>query len=264
LHLATEQDRELGKDVVDLVGKGDLILRDMGYFSLGEFARIEARRAFWLSRLPVSVKACDEQGRSLETILRTTKANRIDCGMFTAGSLQPARLVAVRAAPEIARERRRKRREQARRNGKQPGKNALLRDGWHILITNVPADVMSAEELTTLYSARWQIEIIFRAWKQSGHLVQALARRSNPFHLQCLMYAALLQIILTLKVAGLLRRIHRQHQLSIEKIAKDLAAFILTLRRLLDFPAYDPDPRHLKMDKRSRKSLHQTAASCLG
>mgnify|MGYP002526233084 CR=1 FL=1 len=33
LHLATEQDRELGKDLVDLVKPFDLILRDMGYFS---------------------------------------------------------------------------------------------------------------------------------------------------------------------------------------------------------------------------------------
>jgi hypothetical protein len=264
LHLATEQDRELGKDVVDLVGENDLILRDMGYFSLGEFARIEAGGAFWLSRLPVSVKARDDNGRNLETMLRTTKANRIDCEMFIGDALHPTRLVAVRAAPEVARERRRKRREQARRNGRTPGKDVLLRDGWHILITNVSAEVMAADGLIKLYSARWQIEIVFRAWKQSGHLMEALARRSNPFHLQCLMYAALLLLILTLKVTSLLRRAHRQYQLSIEKIAKHLAAFILSLRCLFDFSAYDPDPRHLKMDKRSRKSLHQTTAPCLG
>ena len=113
-------------------------------------------------------------------------------------------------------------------------------------------------------SVRWQIEIIFRAWKQSGQLVKALARRSNPFHLQTLMYGAILLLILTMNTASLLRRRHSRYQLSIENIAQDLAAFIMTLVSLHCFADYNPDPRHIKMDKRPRKSLHQTAVSCLG
>ena len=263
LHLATEQDRQIGKDLVDLVKPFDLILRDMGYFSLGEFSRIESRDAFWLSRLPVSVKACDEKGRKLETILRTTRAKEIDGNMLIADVLHPARLIAVRAAPEVARERRRQRREQALQLGKQPSKDMLTRDGWHIIITNVPDALMKTPDLFSLYSARWQIEIVFRAWKQSGHLSKALARRSNPFHLQSLMYGAILLLILTMKTAALLRKIHARYALSIEKIAHNLAAFILSLVSLHRFAHYNPDPRHLQMDKRCRKSLHQTAVRCL-
>jgi hypothetical protein len=132
LHLATEQDREIGKDLVDLVKPFDLILRDMGYFSLGEFSRIESRDAFWLSRMPVSVKACNQDERKLETILRTTRAKEIDCNMLIAEFRHPARLIAVRAAPEVAKERRRQRREQALQLGKQPSKDMLTRDGWPV------------------------------------------------------------------------------------------------------------------------------------
>ena len=64
---------------------------------------------------------------------------------------------------------------------------------------------METSGIFSLYSVRWQIEIIFRAWKQSSQLVKALARRSNPFHLQCLMYGAVLLLILTMKIAALLR-----------------------------------------------------------
>ena len=170
LHLATAQDREIGKDLVDLVKGFDLVLRDMGYFGTAEFGRIESRDAFWLSRLPVSVKANDLEGRKLETILRTTKAKEIDCNMSIGDVCHPARLIAVRSTPEVARERRRQRREQARKVGKQ---------------------------------------------------------------------------------------------LSIENIAQDLAGFILTLVSIDRFADYNPDPRHLKMDKRSRKSLGQTATECL-
>ena len=263
LHLATEQDRELGKDLVDQVKPFDLILRDMGYFSIAEFARIESLDAYWLSRLPVSVKAHDLEGRKLETILRTTKAREIDCSMIIGDACHQARLIAVRAAPEMARERRRLRREQARQLRKQPDQDMLTRDGWHIVITNVCAALMKTSELFSLYSVRWQVEIIFRAWKQSGQLVKALARRSNQFHLQTLMYGAILLLILTMKTATLLRKLHPRYQLSIEKIAQNLAAFILTLVSMARFADYNPDPRHLKMDKRSRKSLCQTAVGCL-
>jgi hypothetical protein len=263
LHLATEQDRKIGKDLVDLVNPFDLILRDMGYFGLGEFSRIESLNAFWLSRLPVSVKACDEEGRKFETILRTTKAKEIDCDMSIGDARHPARLIAVRATPEVARERRRQRKEQARQLGKQADQDMLTRDGWHIIITNVPECLMNTEELRKLYSVRWQVEIIFRAWKQSGQLVKALARRSNLFHLQTLMYGAILLLLLTMKTAALLRKLHPRYELSIEKISQDLAAFILTLVSMDRFADYNPDPRHLKMDKRSRKSLHQTAVGCL-
>lgn len=78
------------------------------------------------------------------------------------------------------------------------------------------------------------------------------------------MYGAILLLILTMKTASLLRMRHSRYQLSIENIAQDLAAFILTLVSLLRFADYNPDPRHLKMGKRSRKSLHQTAVSGLG
>ena len=110
LHLATEQDRELGKDLVDLVEPDDLVLRDMGYFSVKEFARIAQRSAYWLSRVPASVTICDSEGRKLETILRHSKASEIAFEARVTGAGHRARLLAVRAAPEVARQRRRMRR----------------------------------------------------------------------------------------------------------------------------------------------------------
>ena len=66
-----------------------------------------------------------------------------------------------------------------------------------------------------------------------------------------------------MKTAVLLRKLHSRYQLSVEKIAQNLAAFILTLVSMDRFSEYTPDPRHLQMDKRSRKSLCQTAIGCL-
>jgi hypothetical protein len=263
LRLATDQDKELGKDLVDLVRPNDLVLRDMGYFSIGEFSRIEGLNAWWLSRLPANVNAWNRDGRKLEDILRKTKRNRIDLRMHLGDVRHRARLIAVRAIPEVASQRRRERIEEARKRGKQPSKNTLMRCDWHIIVTNVAQDFMSADNLFKLYAVRWNIEIGFRAWKQSGHLAQALARRSNEFHLQVLMLAGLLLLLLILKITRLQQGSCREQDLSIEKIADYITNALGRISSLTELGDYHPDPRHIKMDRRNRQSLRKTAVAAL-
>ena len=263
LHLATEQDREIGKDLVDLIREKDLVLRDMGYFSRDEFARIENRKAYWLSRVPINVKIHDSSENKLEMILKKTKHNKLELEVILGDSGHPARLIAERAAPEVAEKRRRERREQARQLGKEPSKDMLIRDGWYLLVTNVKSDLMTAAKLFKLYAIRWQIEITFRAWKQSGKLVSALARKSNQVHLQALMLASMLLLILTMKISSLLQETYRRVHISIEKIADNLAGFILGITSIWNLAYYDPDPRHVKSDRRIRLTLREIAISCL-
>jgi hypothetical protein len=263
LHLATEQDREIGKDLVDLIREKDLVLRDMGYFSRDEFARIENRKAYWLSRVPINLKIHDSSENKLETILKKTKHNKLELAVILGDSGHPARLIAERAAPEVAEKRRRERREQARQLGKEPSKDMLIRDGWYLLVTNVKSDLMTAAKLFKLYAIRWQIEITFRAWKQSGKLVSALARKSNQVHLQALMLASMLLLILTMKISSLLQETYRRVHISIEKIADNLAGFILGITSIWNLAYYDPDPRHVKSDRRIRLTLREIAISCL-
>jgi len=263
LRLATDQDKELGKDLVDLVERNDLVLRDMGYFSLGEFSRIEALDAWWLSRLPANVLAWDDEGRTLEELLRKIKACRLDLRMCIGEARHSCRLIAVRAAPDVARQRRRERKKQAEDRGKKPSKEALIRCDWHIIVTNVESDAMSAENLFKLYSVRWNIEIGFRAWKQSANLAKALSRRSNASHLEVLMLAGILLLILLLKIQRLLQGACLDLDLSIEKTADHLCSFILRMTSLDDLDRYNPDLRHVKMDRRRRQNLRKTAAGAL-
>jgi IS4 transposase len=264
LRLATDQDKELGKDLVDLVKRNDLVLRDMGYFSLGEFSRIEALDAWWLSRLPANVLAWDLDSRTLDDTLRTTNAYRLDLEMYVGEVQHRCRLIAVRAAPDVAAQRRRERKKQAEVHGKQISKETLIRCDWHLILTNVRMEAMSAQNLFKLYAVRWNIEIGFRAWKQSGHLAKAMARRSNIFHLQVLMLAGFLLLIMLLKITRLLQGSHRDLDLSIEKIADHLGSFILRMTSLSALEHYNPDPRHVKMDRRNRANLRETAIKALG
>jgi hypothetical protein len=265
LHLATTQDREIGKSVVDKLRANDLLIRDMGYFSLGEFALIEQRGAFWLSRLPLNVSARDAAGRPLEELLRKAKGEVVEFEALVGNVGHKARLVAVRADRKTAEKRRRERREEARKHGKTPDQAALLRDGWHLMITNIGAGRMSIAGLFKLYGVRWQIEIVFRAWKQSSNHRAAFARRSNSNHLQVLMLASMLRLILTQKVASLLRACHPDRWLSIEKIARHFASHLTGVKKLESFGDYEPDPRHIQIGRRKgRKSLVESTFSILG
>ncbi len=71
---ATTQDKVLGKQLVDMVKPGDLVLRDMGYFSVKEFIRIAEQGAYWQSRLPANVGVFMEDGQNLEDYLKSHKA----------------------------------------------------------------------------------------------------------------------------------------------------------------------------------------------
>lgn len=254
LHQATTQDKVIGKDLIDELRKGDLVLRDMGYFSLGEFTIIEACAAWWLTRLPLTTGVLLENGRKLEKHLRSAKGNTVDLPALAGAQGKKCRLIALRAAPEVAGSRRRERRKNAASNGKQACPNAIIRDGWHLMLTNLDPAQASAAELAEVYRARWAVEIQFRAWKQSLNLAEALNRKSGTHHIQALVLAAMIAHQLGMRMARVIGgQIGRDH-LSYEKLYDDLADHLLQIRGLITIDEFDPDFRHIKRDKRKRKS----------
>jgi len=74
----------------------------------------------------------------------------------------------VRVPPAVADERRRKLREALQRQGYTVSKARLALAGWTLLVTNAPATLISVAEALVLYRARWQIELLFKLWKQHG------------------------------------------------------------------------------------------------
>ena len=209
-------------------------------------------------------------GQKLEDHLRRTRAgtvNIVDIGGARLGvAAHGVRLVAVRADKAVADKRRRERRAAAKKAGVTVPKDTLLRDGWHIMVTNVGSDRFGAGDLAAFYSLRWQIEIVFRAWKQSGNLAAALDRKSNPNHLTGLVHAAILWLILTMKTASVLQA-HagvNSRVVSIEKLAKDMAVHLLTLVSLDGLSAYTAHWRHILMEPRKREPLMAKGLRLLG
>jgi hypothetical protein len=254
LQAATEQNKSIGKEFVVEVRRGDLVLRDMGYFSLSEFTAIEQREAWWLTRLPLTTGVMLADGRTLERYVKRFRGEIIDIDAVVGAQGKKCRLVAIRAAPEVAVARRAERRKKARDCGKKPCSKGLLRDGWHIMLTNLNKDQADVSQLAAIYRARWAVEIQFQAWKQALNLGKALNRKSNEHHLQALVLAGMIAHQLGMRIAQKLGNIVGRARLSYEKLYDLLAVRLIKARELIDLAAFDPDPGHVARDKRTRKS----------
>ena len=254
LHRATEQDRTIGKETLALARKDDLFMRDMGYFDLAEFAYLEGVGAFWFTRLPLTVNLVSGMGYSLEKLLGNTSGNEIDIEVVVGKARHKCRLVAVRADRETAEKRRRDRRKKARELGKSATRAALARDGWHLMLTNLPADRISVATLAGLYRSRWAVEIQFRAWKQSVHIAAALNRKSNQWHIEALVCGSMIVALMGLKQMAIYARQVGLAVLSPEKIMDWIVDDISRHADPEKLTTVPPDLDHIRRDDCRRKS----------
>ena len=158
LQAATEQDKTIGKEFVVIVQENDLVLRDMGYLSLAEFVEIERLVAYWLTRLPLTLGLRCEAGQTLERLLQSHRGNIIDLPVKAGEAEKSCRLVAIRASGAVAKKRRKQRRKEAKAKGVEPDAMGLIRDGWHLMLTNLPVADFAPKQLRAIYRARWGVE----------------------------------------------------------------------------------------------------------
>ncbi len=106
----------------------------------------------------------------------------------------PARLLLVRVPQEVADQRREHLRETERSHGTTPTEQQLYLADWTIVITNVEASHLSLPEALVLLRARWQIELLFKLWKDEGKIDEW--RSKNPWRILCEVYAKLIAMVM--------------------------------------------------------------------
>ena len=129
-------------------------------------------------------------------------------------------MIAVAKPKKEADEAVRQLRQKAHKLSKTPNRKSLIRCRWYLLATSIPKKKMTSRELGKLYAQRWQVEIIFKAWKQSNHLEQSLSRKSGYQHLLGVFLSEVLLLSLSMHHYAKLRRKKRprSNSLSIMKL----------------------------------------------
>lgn len=176
---------------------GALRLVDLGYVCLERLAAWRAAGVAVLCRLPLRPALFDAAGRRRDAadLLAAQRVAVVDVPVALGlAERVPGRLVARRVPPATAAQRRRQWRAEARREGRTVSKARLALADWDALFTTVPPGQLTAEEALTLLRARWQVELLFKLWKQHGRL--AAWRSANPWRILCEVYAKLLAALI--------------------------------------------------------------------
>ncbi len=113
--------------IVAFLQAGDLVIRDLGYFSVDVLQQIAAKDAWFLSRLhsKVAVYASAEASASAVALVdhvqpAVTQHGVGDCAVYLGADRLPCRLLAYHLPAEVVAQRRRQAHETARKKGRTP------------------------------------------------------------------------------------------------------------------------------------------------
>jgi IS4 transposase len=113
---------------------------------------------------------------------------------------------------------RRSNEKRAKKKGKNVSKEKLALCGWNFYVTNVDSEVFPACVIPSVYSLRWQIELVFKAIK--SHLGFEFIAGKREARICCQLYGRLIVLVLSLFLTGQFRQLlwrNCQRELSLLK-----------------------------------------------
>jgi hypothetical protein len=176
---------------------GSLYIADLGDVDWGCVAarraagsstltRAQARTMYWtMQGKPLKLDALLPQrvGQTKELWVRVADKHR-----------HPMRLLILRVPEEVAERRRADLEADARRRGQPVRQRAWKLAAWTILLTDAPANLLSLQEALVLLRERWQMEMLYKLWKQYEQIDEW--RTANPWRVLCERYAKLIGLLL--------------------------------------------------------------------
>lgn len=194
----TTSDTVLSEKTLEIIQENDLLLRDMGFFSIDALQKIETKSALYLSRLPSKVNIYlspnDEKPTSFKQLFKKySKKKKLDKPIYIGEDRFPVRLVAFKVPKKIAKDREISLNKVAKHRERKSKQETLERLGFTLFITNVQADIWPLEVIEIIYRLRWQIELIYLSWK--SQLKIDYLQGTNENRIRSLLYAKWLAII---------------------------------------------------------------------
>jgi hypothetical protein len=172
---ANSSDSKNALSTIDTISKGDLTIRDLGYFVTEYFEKISEKGAFFLSRLntSVSVYKKNQNGELKELNFGVLYQNMmkqniktLDMDVFIHRDKKlPVRLIIEPVSEEVYNQRIKKIGSYNKKKGHQLTQSCRDRSRFNLFITNIPSDNLDKQTIIKIYKVRWQIELVFKIWK---------------------------------------------------------------------------------------------------
>jgi Transposase DDE domain len=136
--------------------------------------QIDGAQQFFITPLWVPMPLYDERGNKLdaEQLCRACEATgKLDVWVYLGNPRDPqdqavrVRLVGARVPEVVAAQRRRRAHKEAQAKGHAVKARTLRLMAWTLLVTNVPKNQLTPEQVLLGYRLRWQVELMFLRWK---------------------------------------------------------------------------------------------------
>ena len=202
LHSFIESDSKDAVSNMENINKNDLIIRDLGYVTLFAMEAIIIKEAYFLNRFDYTTNAYETQTSTqkidfakIQEYLKKYQLPHIEKEVFIGDKQRlPVRMI-IELLPENEIEKRLrklKRRESRSRKCYSKEFRAILR--LNIYVTNISKEKLSIENVRQIYRLRWQIELVFKAWKSIGKIEKI--KKMKPERIETMLYAKLILLVL--------------------------------------------------------------------
>jgi hypothetical protein len=185
---------------IDELPADSLYIADLGFYDLDLFREVigkKKERKYIVTRLHPNTYVYTRSGHKIDLkgILPRQVGQVREMGVICGKKQQLVmRLIMVRVYEEVAQERQAKIQEAAQKHGRQPAQETLEMTHWTLILTNVPKKRANYREILVLLRLRWQIERLFRLWKEHGKIDEW--RSKKPYRILCEFYAKLCAMVM--------------------------------------------------------------------
>ncbi|MDC6157445.1 IS4 family transposase [Bacillus albus] len=208
-------DKTYGTICLETVEKGDLCLRDLGYFDLSDLQAIHDKKAYYISRLKLNtriyIKNPEPEYFNNGTLKKQTEYTQLDMIQIMSslppgetmeipeayiGQNQklPARVMIHRLTGDQTQTRLKNQAIREKKRGiimKDKSKRLM---SMNVYITNTSPEEVPPNYVHSLYSLRWQIEILFKTWKSFFEIDECKGIKKE--RLECHLYGQLIGILI--------------------------------------------------------------------
>jgi hypothetical protein len=217
----------------------DLLISDLGFFGVPRLKNIIPSGARYLSRLKFDINIYELKNGEYkkfdlieeEKKLKFNEIREYNLYMGKHEKLS-VRIILEKVPEKVAAEKRRKLKGHKLNKKRVVSERRLKLCSLNAYVTNATSEELPKEEVRKYYSLRWQIEILFKAWKTLYKIDEVKSMKQERF--ECMHYGALILIILTTQMFVLYKNeLYKQTKIEISEF-KFFACIKETLHLLIN------------------------------
>jgi hypothetical protein len=191
----TDNDQSAANCIAHLLQPKDLLLQDLGYFSLNWIEQL-IESQYIISRWDNRTYLFYSNGIKIDLLDLLFGKRQVDLSVLVGSKKKiPMRLIARKLPKAKARKR-----IKSARNDRHVNTNhskqyyELLK--YEIYLTNIEPDKLNVQQIAKLYGLRWYIEILFKSWKSYANFKKMFDKeRMNLHRTVFTIYALLIEFV---------------------------------------------------------------------